>query len=367
MADNTDASDPANLIGKAVKIINLASRQELNGHLGKVMGFKVDRERYTVQLSAISPAAAAAASRAGQSAPQAQTFDLKAHNLVAATLPDRVMEKFETTKTLFRTIYGDPAIREQVRRLYTSIKTRLPPGIKPEHVGIGALVLSIILVRFIGFSKFIMLFCLLSMVPLVCMPDIAAGTDAKTCLKKFPTRWREILVQATGYTRISEKAAIIGFGILLLLSLKILFTQAAPIPVSSVNTESLGPDNTWGTNDHTRQFWKEFETAEDMYKLGFADAEASKEYGASLPVDAASIKLALSSGGEEKISSAGEYESNDWQYQSPQSTKKQNKFGFTTIIAIVSLMRTLKELAFTPDNRPNFQLFLTNLKMLESW
>lgn len=368
MTDNVNVLDPSGIIGKSVKIVELASRQDLNGNLGKVVGYNAGRERYTVQLDETSPmasAAAAAAARAGQSAPQGQLVNLKAQNLIVASVTDRMAAKFNTTKTLLWTVYTDPAIREQVRRLYTSFKSSLPAGVKPEYVGLGILLMTALIVRFVGFSKFIMMFSLCSMIPIVCMPDIVNGADAKTCFKNFPRRWRETLVQATGFSNISEKVATIVLGILLLVSFKILFTSSSPaVPLdnASMNTGFMGTENPSGVDSETHRLWEKFMTAEDVYKLGFDDAQAVKNYGASLPMNAASVKLTIPSDLSEGVSS-----SNEWQFENHQPAEKKSRFGFMTIFAILSLVRTLKELAFTPDNRPDFQLFVTNLRMLEPW
>lgn len=365
-ANTNHDADPAKLIGKTVKIVDLASRQDLNGHLGKVQSYKADRQRYTVQLASISPAALAAAARAGQSAPQAQTFDFKAQNLVAATFVDQMNSKLQTMKSLFQSLIADPVIREQVRRAYTTFQEKLPPGVKPEYAGVAVLILTFLFIRMIGVTKFFMLFSLVGMILLVSMPDIAAGADAKTCLRNFPSRWRETLVQSTGFSNISEKVALIGLGIVILFSCKILLTPTTPGGTTSGArkplTSSVDSSSSWKP---TPELWKGFETAEDIYQLGFEDATAGKDFGTSLPGDADTVKLSFGTSSSTDPSST----THDWDaYDStPPPPPPKSRFGVGTIFSIVSLMRMVKELAFTPDNRPDLQLFIANLKRMEPW
>ena len=345
-------ADPNHLIGKTVKIVDLASRQDLNGHLGQVHSYKADRQRYTVQLASISPAALAAAARAGQSAPQAQTFDFKAQNLVAATFVDKMNSKLLTMKSLFHTLIADPVIREQVQRAYIKFQSQLPPGVKPEYVGVALLILTFLLIRMMGMSKFFMLFSLIAMMLVVSMPDIAAGADAKTCLKNFPVRWRETLVQSTGFSNISEKVALISLGVVILVSCKILLTPTSTGREPAL-TSSSSSSSSWKASP---ELWKGFESAQDIYQLGFEDAKSGKDFGASLPGDADTVKLSF-----------GTSTLDDWDSYEPTPPPQKSRFGVGTLFSLVSLMRMVKELAFTPDNRPDLQLFISNLKRMEPW
>lgn len=369
-ANTNQDADPEKLIGKTIKIVNLATRQDLNGHFGKVQTYKADSQRYTVQLASISPAALAAAARAGQSAPQAQTFDFKAQNLVAATFVDQMNSKLQTMKSLFQSLIADPVIREQVRKAYITFQAKLPPGVKPEYAGAAVLILTFLLIRMIGVTKFFMMFSLIGMVLLVSMPDIAAGADAKTCLRNFPSRWRETLVQSTGFTNISEKVALIGLGFVILFSVKILLTPTASGGSTSGGrkplTSSVDSSTSWKP---TPELWKGFETAEDIYQLGFEDATAGKDFGASLPGDADTVKLSFGTSSSPVSTDPSSTTYDDWDsYEStPPPPPQKSRFGVGTIFSIVSLMRMVKELAFTPDNRPDLQLFIVNLKRMEPW
>ena len=370
-------SDPSGFITNPpstfVKIVG-TSREDLNGLVCVALQYNAQTGRYVVQMlpgqasNAPRPgeAAGAAAARAaaGGSAAAAVGLSFKPENLV----PCGPMEKVKAQATFAmheaKRFVNSPDTKEKMRRLYTSLDQRLPPQVKPEYVGIGALIVLFIVVRIVGLSKLVLLTSLVLMLGMILMPDIQAGiTDPSILASRFPDRLRANIAQATGYTSLTKKQAMIGFGIFMFFTLKLLATPTGsavppPAPVASRSAPT--------TFDLPS---KSFDM-EEIYKLGFEDAKDGKDFGASLPEDAkdgkdfgASLPKTTGPSAPRGTSAADTSFDDLPPYHPSPPAAKESKFGLTWAMSAFGLFRGVKELGITPDGQFDPQYLVANVKV----
>jgi len=357
-------NDPSNYVrsppSTLVKVKGTA-RNDVNGSIGIVVSYDRNRGRYVVSLlpgqghrSAASAAAAAAAARAaGQASPL--VLSLKPENLSEASVVEKVKAQGIAAWSELQRTMADPNIREQIRRAYTSVQMRLPGGVKPEHAGGALLVLWLLCAWTFGFAKAFMTSSLLGLILAVCVQDIAAGASPATTARNFPRRWREAVVQSTGYGRLTETQAMVGFAVLFLLSARVIFAPTplnrpvGPAALPEVPSQSMPPE----PPGHHRRL-------EDLYRLGFEDGKAGKEYGTSLPDLSESPPLADKPKGPDPA----------WDPLNPPpgpSSGGGSKFGFGTVMSGFTIFRFVKEAGFTPDGRFDRGLLEANVRNMPPW
>ena len=357
-------SDPSGFITNPpstfVKIVG-TSREDLNGLVCVALQYNAQTGRYVVQMlpgqasnaprpGEAASAAAAARAAAGGSAAAAVGLSFKPENLV----PCGPMEKVKAQATFAmheaKRFVNSPDTKEKMRRLYTSLDQRLPPQVKPEYVGIGALIVLFIVVRIVGLSKLVLLTSLVLMLGMILMPDIQAGiTDPSILASRFPDRLRANIAQATGYTSLTKKQAMIGFGIFMFFTLKLLATPTGsavppPAPVASRSAPT--------TFDLPS---KSFDM-EEIYKLGFEDAKDGKDFGASLPKTTGPSAPRGTSAADTSFDGLPPY------HPSPPAAK-ESKFGLTWAMSAFGLFRGVKELGITPDGQFDPQYLVANVKV----
>ena len=368
------SSDPSGLITNPpstfVKIVG-TSREDLNGLVCVALQYNAGTSRYLVQLlpgqasNAPRPgeaAGAAAAARAAGGSPAAAALSFKPENLVRASAMDKVKAQATFAMHEAKRFLNSPDTKEKMRRMYTSIDQRLPPQVKPEHAGIGALIVLFIIIRIVGFSKIILLTSLVMMLGMILMPDLQAGiTDPSVLASRFPDRLRNNIAQATGYTNLTKKQAMIGFGLFMLFALKLLATPASsavpppPAASRSAPTSTFDPivgDNTAEIKSPSSP--RASFDMEEIYKLGFEDAKNGNDFGASLPKTTAP-RMTAATGTDTNFDDLPPY------HPSP-AAAKESKFGLTWAMSVFGLFRGVKELGVTPDGRFDPQFLVANIK-----
>lgn len=363
----TNANDPAGLLPppgastnpSIIKIVNTA-RMDLNDSFGIVQSYNTDRSRYLVTLI----------SNENTSSPNNQVaISLKPENLQKASF-------IEKTKIQGKLVYNgvkqqimDPRVQAELRRHYTTAQSRL--GFKPEYLLYGFIVLFFIFVRLFGFSRVIMGTSFTLLVAGVSAPDWYVGRcDFKTTIIKFPGRWRDAIVEASGFQNISTKMALGAFIALTLFTGKVLIftpsTHRPPppkhIPISNAATSASSKYETSNTQTNTRTI----QLLEEIYKFGFEDATNEKPFGSSLPDNLQALVM-------DKIPSPPdldiEYDDLDYNdYPPPPPTSKpKSNMGMGTIMSLFTLFRMLKEMATDPHGQISFPLLVSNIKMADSW
>lgn len=353
-------SDPSGFItdppSTFVKIVG-TSREDLNGLVCVALQYNAQTGRYVVQMlpgQASNAAAAGRAAAGGSAAAAAVGLSFKPENLQAASIIDKVKAQATFAMHEAKRFLNSPDTKEKMRRLYTSLDQRLPPPVKPEYVGIGALIVLFIVVRIVGFTKLVLLISLALMLGMILMPDIQAGiTDPSILASRFPDRLRDNVAQATGYTSLSKKQAMIGFGIFIFFTVKLLATptaSAVPPPAPATFDPVVGDAGAKSPPLPSKAF-----DVEEIYKLGFEDAKDGKDFGASLP---------KTTGPSAPRGTAADTSFDDLPpYHPPPPAAKESKFGLTWAMSAFGLFRGVKELGVTPNGQFDPQFLVANVKI----
>lgn len=370
MASTTvpDPNDPGKLLSKTVKVQG-TSREELNGTLGTVVSYMPQQDRYIIQLQPPPPPTDGSGPR---SQPPRRTVSLKQTNLAPASYTERTRFTVEEMKRAATTLYHDPQTRASLHRAYDHAQRRLPDRVKPEHAAGLLLLLLFVVVRTFGFHRTFFLFSILGLLGSVALPDVYSGAGAKATALNFPRRWRDTLVEASGFGWITQRMATGALVALLLLSGKVLVgssgggsgggkrTNVPPVAPASPGYASPSTDDDGGAVGK----W----TVEDVYKLGFDDAARAEEYGRSLPADHNALGYFASRSGVGttplSIPSDDVYLSMD-DYDTP-SAQKKGGFGIGTAVSLFAIGRTVKELGFV-GGRFDPALLVANVKSMETW
>merc|ERR1711971_577560 len=164
-----------------------------------------------------------------------------------------------------------------------------------------------------------------------------------------------------GFTRITRGMAMGVFVLLMLFSGKVLLTPAPsgrPNPSSSGAATSKiveqGPVSSDYSNDNSN------DDISDLYKLGFNDAKAGLPYGHSLPESTES-----SSTTTPYVDTNAAADELNFPYQPPPTTTPRSKFDFTTMMALLTLFRTGKQLGTGPDGSLSLELLMANARMMD--
>mmetsp|Transcript_21291 Transcript_21291/g.24204 ORF Transcript_21291/g.24204 Transcript_21291/m.24204 type:complete len:409 (+) Transcript_21291:211-1437(+) len=380
-------SDPAGLINKSIKIQNLLSKPELNDQLGLVTSYLNDRNRYTVQLYSVSPTTS--------------PISLKADNLNSElSTKEKIFGQMTQMKTMAITFMKDERVRSELLSMYNNVQSKLPNGVKVEYVALGLLLGFIYFVMKFGVTKTLMIASILGIFIVVSLPDIislvnnnnaytssnrSVGDIVKVLVRNFPSRWRNMIHEQSGYN-MNPKVANGLLVVFLLVTGKVLFVPSSSSKVTSPNltqTElelmkqqqyqevgvgGLGSDGSLSSTSLSA--W----TLEDIYSMGFNDANSEKEHGTSLPEnhDKFYITNTLTTTSPAKRMSQTNMKEFDYPYDSSSSSSypytppppvppKKNNIGFGTLFSLFGLFRTVKELGFV-DGSFDFRLLQHNVK-----
>lgn len=354
---STENGDPASLLNKTVKLHSITAKPELNNLIGQVISYNSSRDRYNVQLPT-----------------QSTPISLKATNLSAPSISDRAKFHVQEAKMKYNEIKNNPMIKELGNRTVQSFQDKLPSAIQPKQALIGLSLLLAFLVYKIGVTKVFMMVSLLSMLPAVCLPDLLGSSRYENVFdvirRKFPFRFRESLVQMTGYTKLTNKMAM---GIYIAICLLCGYIIITPTTTSTTSSATTTPVTTPGSfiddegvsnGNIPRMSEGTVWTMDQVYKMGFDDASNDEIYGTSLPPNHESMTFSSS----DTVQPRSRYLDEDMYVPPPPpppSTK--SKFGMGTMMSLFALGRAVKDLGFTPDNRFDFTLFMANVQHMEKW
>jgi len=368
MASTTapNTSDPANLLTKTVKTQNIASKPELNGQLGTVLSYIPHQDRYIIQLQP---------TQVGPQHTRPRTISLKHTNLTPANYLDRALSAVSTAKLTASSIYHDPQTRLHLRDAYDVAHRGLtqrgiPPRVRPEHAAGLLLLLLFGAVRVLGFATVVFIGSAVGILGTVALPDVMAGSGVRVIARNFPGRWREMVVEGTGFGWITERMAMAVLVLFLFLSGRGLVASGAKdysrAPVAPAGGLGIGAQGDGGSPSEGMARW----TLEEVYKMGFDDSTQEKDYTSSLPVDHASMGYFVpqSQSATSSLSSIDEgFDLNNYQPSSPPPAQKKGGFGISTAVTLFAIGRTVKDLGFTPEGRFEFPLLVSNVKAMEKW
>eukprot|EP00984_Skeletonema_dohrnii_P005284 scaffold1845_cov127-Skeletonema_dohrnii-CCMP3373.AAC.7 len=350
-----------------LKLHNISARPELNGQLGQAVSFAAGR--YVV---AVLTAEIAATMAGGNNAVEPSYLKLKPESLVEATNFEQL--KFGAAVAFHHAqLYIDSAACQE-RGSY--IMSLLPPPLQakltPQKAILGAVIvvlLNIMLVfkllsGWIGFTKIFVFLSLIALVSTITSPDWMEGVKAgkplrliaKSAAINAPTRFKQILIELTGYRNISDRMALGLMVAMLLWSGKILITPSA-------RPARLQPPTPNGSMQPRVPRIPQYDL-ENIYKMGWDDAKAGNDFGTSLPEEI------LKADPVEAVKPSGYEESFDWAYDPPPPPKqKSSSFGMSTMLSIFTLYRFGKDLVVTPDGQLMLDpaYIMMRLRNIEPW
>jgi len=345
-----DTNDPAGLMGKTVKVHSIASKPELNGQLGTAISYLHQQGRYVVQLQPPGPVGSRAS--------------LKDSNLAPANYLERTQHTVAEMKHAATTLYNDPQTRAKVRQVYAEAQRRLPPGVKLEHAAGGAVLLIFVIVYMLGITRSIFFGSIICMLCAVALPDILSGAGPKVVARNFPARWREMLVESTGLSWITERMAMSLLVMLLLFFTRALIFKGSMESARSGTSSPYNAPVNGGLSPESTVKW----SMEDVYKLGFDDATQGNDYRQSLPVDHDSIGHFVS---RSPATVTIDDEDMDWTNYEPSSPppppEKNGGFGFGTLMSLFAIGRVVKDMGFTADGTFHPSLLIANVRMMAPW
>jgi hypothetical protein len=350
-----------------LKLQNISARPELNGQLGQAVSYSAGRYLVSVLTAEI-----AATMAGGNNAVEPSYLKLKPENLIEATNFEQL--KFGAAVAFH---HGELYMQSPACQDFGSyIMSLLPPPLQaklnPERAVLGAAIvvlLNIMLVfkllsGWIGFTKILVFISLLALVSAITSPDWMEGVKAGKPLKLIaksaafnsPTRFKQLLIEMTGYRNISDKMAMGLLLAILLWSGKIILTPSArPSPLQP-------PIHNGGIQERVPRIPQQYDL-ESIYKMGWDDAQAGKDFGTSLPKDILKADQAIHK-------PSGYEESFDWAYDPPPPPeKKSSSFGMSTMLSIFTLYRFGKDIVVTPDGQLMLDpaYIMMRLRNIEPW
>jgi len=374
MSSGTTANDPNGWVKNPptvmVKISN-TSRDVLNGQYGIVVGWAQDRGRYIIHLAV-----------------KQEQISLKPENVQKCSFVEQFIAQFQLLR-------HNPQVQQQLYGMYRALQSRLPDAVKPEHVGVTAVLLLLLSVYFLGFSRTLTLLSFLIMVGLVIGPDLVAGCDLRTVARNAPSRWNSVVRTQLPYVgpKIASNkylsAGLAAFVIFVSLNAllvggggarrknNVAATKANIPPASPASSFSsannLSPKTTAATvssSSTTTSFSKA--DIERFYKLGFEDANQENEFGASLQSELETM-MKTNKNAPRRVVVDTEATGNDafneeWRTQPPQAPSKGGGGMWGRIGSIMPLFmigKTVHQLGQQPDGSWNAAAAKQNLRTLE--
>jgi hypothetical protein len=350
-----------------LKLQNISARPELNGQFGQAVSYSAGR--YVVAVLDATTAAAAASGGGdndANAASQQPTFlKLKPENLIEAGNIDQLRFGARMVYASAKSYVSSPATQEWGRRIISRLPPALQQRISPNRalLAAAAAALSIIALWWIvignvfGYTRLFVFVSLSALLLSVSSPDWVEGYRANKPIKliarnsaiNFRMRWKENLINMTGYTNISDNLALASLVIV------ISFAGRAVLAPSSPSTPPRMPS-------HARPTPPQYDF-EHIYKLGYDDAKAGNVFRASLPDDI--IKYDAAQDTPLDQCDVG----NDYDWSPPPPRSKKSSLGMGTLLSMFALYRFGKDLVTSPDGRLLLdpQIVMAKLKSVEPW
>lgn len=356
-----------------LKLGGISARPELNGQFGQAVSFSAGR--YVV---ALLDAAGVGGGGGGAAQPQPTMLKLKPENLTEAGSLDQL--KFGAGMALqsAKAYVASPAMQEWGNKIIAKLPPAVQSKMTPDRALLGAAIAAQLLLvliylfvgRFIGFTKLFTLVSLVALILAVSSPDWMEGYRAKKPLplivrgaaSNFARRWKDNLVQMTGYANISDRMALASLVLIVLFFGKLLLTPSGPPRMPIMPTGGGAQRN---PPPRTPQY-----DLEHIYKLGFDDASSGKEFGTSLPEDIIKYNAAQ----EESLPAQNQYDDDgnfEWAYNPPPPPppKSNSSLGMGTMLSMFTLYRFGKDVVTSPDGSVVLdpQYAMARLRSMDSW
>lgn len=390
------SSDPSNFLPTAnnpsanpnlLKLRGITARPELNGLFGQALSFS--EGRYTVALidgeAAVAAIGLSGGGGGGRPPKQPTCVRLKPENLTKASQIDQLRFMGGALFGAGRKYLGE---KEWGRRITSMLPPSLQSRVTPERalMGVAMLMLAFIGVlwysisRVIGGTKLFSLVMIVALLLVVSSKDWMEGMKQgksyklilKSTVSNFPMRWKKQLIGMTGYQGISDRMAMGALVLLLVFSGKALLTSS---PSSRPMSMQMGDGDADLSTSYGMMPQRRMHTPppkydlEEVYKMGYDDGKAGKEFGTSLPDDI----LTYTTVAQEQRGDDHQYDdipNYDWAYNPPPpQPKSQSSLGMGTLLSMFALFRFGKDLVTSPDGQIVFDLnyIMMRVRNIESW
>lgn len=265
----TSSTNPSTV----VKVVG-TGRDDINGLLGIVVSYNVERERYLVHV------------------PVSQsTMALKKENLQKATF-------IESYRAQWQQLRNDPRVKEKMNHYKTWCEQQVQP-FKLTHVVGAVLTMWVGLWFLFGFTKTVMVTSILLLLLVIVAPDlIVQRCPPKVVLQRFPMRAREILEQQMPFLRgrLTDKMATITILFLVLFCVQSLFFTGGGKSSSTTQTTATGAGGSTGGSSILDYFGATTKSTsggglpnrdllQAVYNSGFQDATMQRVHGFSFQTE----------------------------------------------------------------------------------
>lgn len=302
---------------------------------------------------------------------------LKPENLIEAGNIDQLKFGASCLFATAKAYIASPTVqsigKDMISKMPPAIKSKMTPN---KALLSGAMValfllymLYFILGKLFGATKVFVFLSLTGLILAVSSPDWLEGVKAnkpinlivKSSAINFRRRWKENLINMTGYNNISDNLALASLVFILLFSGKTLLTSSPSSSSKMIPNMTMG-----GGSNMQRSAMSNTHDLEYIYKLGWDDAKAGNDFGLSLPDDIINPEVPLPS-------TTDQYNDNNFDYDDynpplpPQN--KSSGLGMGTMLSMFALYRFGKDIVTTPDGQVvrDPQYIMARLRSIETW
>ena len=359
-----------------LKLQNISARPELNGSFGQAVSFSAGR--YVVALIDSTTAAAQAT---GNTDAQPTFLKLKPENLTEAGNFDQLKFGASMMAQSAKAYIASPTMQNIGKLLIDKMPPALQSKMTPNRALLGAAIVAqlllyilwLILGKIFGFNKLFVFTCLIALLLAVSSPDWMEGYKAnkpmkliaKNAIINFRMRWKDNLVNTTGYNNISDNMALASLVFVLLFSGKILMTR------SPTHTPSMSMGDSINMQRNVVPQQPQYDL-EYIYKLGYDDHKDGNEFGTSLPddiikyIDAQEVPLSTTT--HDGYNGNNNFDYDDYNPPLP-PPQKSSSLGMGTLLSMFTLYRFGKDLVTTPDGQIVLdpQYIMARMRGIETW
>ena len=318
----------------------------------------------------------AAAQAIGNTNVQPQFLKLKPENLIEAGNIDQLKFGASCLFATAKAYIASPTVQSIGKDMISKMPPSLQSKMTPNKALLSGAMLALLLIymlyfvlgKLFGATKVFVFLSLTGLILAVSSPDWLEGIKAnkpinlivKSSAINFRRRWKENLINMTGYNNISDNVALASLVFILLFSGKTLLTSS-PSSSSKMMPASSMPMGGGGNMHRSTMSAPQYDF-EYIYKLGYDDAKAGHEFGLSLPDDIVSPEVPLPS-------TTSQYNDNNFDYPPLPPQNKSSGLGMGNLMSMFALYRFGKDIVTTPDGQVVMdpQYIMARLRSIETW
>jgi hypothetical protein len=334
------------------------SRESMNGCRGLVLNYDASKARYLLLLVVSQ-----------------QQVSLKSDNLKVAGF-------VEHGRGYLELLQHSPEVQRQVQRVVSVLRQRTNNIVAPKYLLLGLGLITLLSCYFWGVTPTMLLLSLLILVLMVVWEDVVnPNMNWTSIVRNAPLRWQRFIrdnIPLYGHRIADNTMYLYAFtGLVAVLTIY-------PLLVASFSSSSSTRSGRGGNSSSKSGSAPEQQRGlggavssvppEVLYKLGYDDATANLDFGASLAEFIATTTTAAAattvdySGRSLLDRHKDEVEDEEW--LPPTTTSSSQLFSVSTALAVFAIVRTVYPLGHDVNNnggRWNYRLALTNFQTLPTW